>query len=131
MNQPAGGRPPQGVAAPQYVDDPVPQARAVNPYAAPQHWGYSPPQGRGGPKGEWVACPRCQSPYINKATFTWWGGVVGPLIIPEVKCATCGHTYNGKTGGSLVGAIAIYLGVVLGSFLVLAAVGVYLLVTRF
>jgi len=104
----------------------------MNPYAPPQyyghqHHGYGVP-GRGGPTGEWVACPRCQSPYVNKATFTWWGGVVGPLIIPEVKCANCGNHFNGKTGGPLGTAIAIYLAVVLGFFFVLAAGGLYLLV---
>lgn len=128
MNQPSGGRPLQGGATP-YVDDPVQHGAAPNPYAPPQHWGYAVQPGRGGPKGEWVACPRCRSPYVNKATFTWWGGLVGPLIIPEVKCATCGNSFNGKTGGSLTVAIAIYLVVVLGVLFSVAAVGVYFVVT--
>jgi hypothetical protein len=66
---------------------------------------------------------------VNKATFTWWGGVVGPLIIPEVKCATCGNSFNGRTGGSLTAAIAIYLAVVFGVVFFVAAVGVYFAVT--
>lgn len=89
---------------------------------APQYSGYRVPPGRGGPLGEWVACPRCRSPYVLKVAFTWWGGVVGPLIVPEVRCATCGHHYNGKTGGSLGAPIAIYTIVVVGFVLVLVAV---------
>jgi hypothetical protein len=54
---------------------------------------------------------------------------VGPLIIPEVKCVTCGFSYNGKTGGPIGTAIAVYLIVVLGFFVVLAAVSVFLLIT--
>jgi len=129
MNQHSGGGPPHAVA-PQYVDDPVQPRNAASPYAPPQHYGYAVQPGRGGARGEWVACPRCGSPYVNKATFTWWGGVVGPLIIPEVKCATCGHSYNGKTGGPLGAAIAIYLVVVLTFVFAFVAVGLYLAVTQ-
>lgn len=49
----------------------------------------------------------------------------------KVKCATCGNTYNGKTGGPLTGAIALYLAVVIGGFFAVAAVAVFLLVTQF
>lgn len=128
MSQHAGGGPPHGGAPQQYVDDPVQQRSAPGGYAQPQYYGYSVQPGRGGPNGEWVACPRCRSPYVNKPTFTWWGGVVGPLIIPEVKCATCGFSYNGKTGGPLGTAIAVYLFVVLGFFFAVAAGIVLLLV---
>src|SRR5688572_13826143 len=128
MNQPTGGGPPHGAPPPQYVDNPVQHGAAPNPYAPPQPWGHAAQPGRGGPNGEWVACPRCRSPYVNKSTFTWWGGLVGPLIIPEVKCATCGNSFNGKTGGSLTAAIAIYLGVVLTLVFGLLAVGMYVLI---
>ena len=66
---------------------------------------------------EWLPCPRCASESVSKPTFTWWGGLVGPLIIPEVVCNACGNRYNGKTGGSNNKAIAIYL--------TLACVGVF------
>ena len=141
MNQHRGDSPPHGGAPQQYVDDPVQQGQAAGGYAQqqypgqqqyyghPQYFGYAVQPGRGGQNGEWVACPRCRSPYVNKAKFTWWGGVVGPLIIPEVKCATCGHSYNGKTGGPLGVAIAVYLVVVLGFFFALAVAGAFVLVT--
>ncbi len=129
MNQPVGGGPPHGAPSPEYVDNPIQHGVEPNPYAPPQQWGYAVQPGRGGPNGEWVACPRCRSPYVSKATFTWWGGVVGPLIIPEVKCASCGNSFNGKTGGSLTAAIALYLAVVFGVVVFVTAVGMYFAVT--
>jgi hypothetical protein len=67
---------------------------------------------------------------VNKLAFTWWGGLVGPLLIPEVRCATCGYHFNGKTGGSVTASIVIYLLVVIGTFFVLVAVGGYFLATH-
>ena len=83
-------------------------------------------QAMAGPNGEWVPCPQCQSTLVDKPSFTWWGGVLGPKIICHIKCNSCGHTYNGKTGGSNNGAIAIYMVVVsviaLGLMTALAAI---------
>lgn len=62
-------------------------------------------------QSEWVPCPRCASDSVSRPMFTWWGGLLGPRIIPEVHCNACGHNYNGKTGGSNSKAIAIYLAV--------------------
>ena len=60
----------------------------------------------------YVACPRCGGQDIEKLGFTWWGGVLGPKLLTHVKCGGCGVKYNGKTGGSNDGAIAIYFIVV-------------------
>jgi hypothetical protein len=68
--------------------------------------------GRAGPMGEYVACPQCGSNHVTQPSFTWWGGVLGPKIIPVVKCDGCGHSYNGKTGGTNTTAIGIYMVVV-------------------
>lgn len=127
MSQFSGGGSPPSSASRPYVDDPT-QAQTPgrqNPYAAPGHHGLSPTPGRAGPLGEWVACPRCSSTHVSRPTFTWWGGVLGPRIIPEVKCDACGHRYNGKTGGSNATAIAIYMAVafvVVFGFLIAALV---------
>ena len=82
----------------------------ANPYAPPQHGqqGFGMQQG----VGEFAPCPKCGSRSATKPSFTWWGGVLGPKIIPVVKCDGCSHSYNGKTGGSNTAAIAIYMVVV-------------------
>ena len=74
------------------------------------------------PEG-YVACPQCNSVYVDKVGFTWWGGVLGPKLLSAVKCGQCRYQFNGKTGASLKGPIAIYMIVVfIIAFAVLAAV---------
>ena len=80
-------------------------------------------------RAEWVVCPRCASASVSRPTFTWWGGLLGPRIIPEVKCNACGHRYNGKTGGSNTTAIAIYLTVVCTIIFGMLALGVIAILT--
>lgn len=60
----------------------------------------------------YVACPACGSTQGSRMGFTWWGGVLGSKLLSHVKCGACGTTYNGKTGASNNGAIAIYMVVV-------------------
>jgi len=43
--------------------------------------------------------------------FTWWGGLLGPKLLTHVKCGSCGHKYNGKSGKDNTAGIAIYFGV--------------------
>jgi hypothetical protein len=57
---------------------------------------------------EYMPCPSCSSPRAKKVGFTWWGGVLGPNMLTHVKCQDCGTAYNGKTGRSNAGAIAMY-----------------------
>lgn len=56
------------------------------------------------------ACPRCQSPNVNRPTFTWWGGALGPKLFSHAVCRACGFGFNYKTGKSNSTAIAIYTG---------------------
>lgn len=44
--------------------------------------------------------------------FTWWGGVIGAKLLHHVACPRCGARFNGRTGQSNSGAIAIYMIVV-------------------
>src|SRR5258708_2089464 len=69
---------------------------------------------------EYVPCPTCSSTNVQKVSFTWWGGVLGPSLFTQVKCRDCGATFNGKTGKSNAGPIAIY--VVITAILAVAVV---------
>ena len=104
------GGPPRGPQQPPYG----PQG-----YGPPQ--GFGPPQGYGPPQGfgpqgygyAGAACPRCNGNFLTKPSFTWWGGLFGPKILDHTVCGSCGFGFNGKTGKSNNGAIAIYMVVVL------------------
>jgi hypothetical protein len=91
----------------------------LNPYAAPQ----APIEP--GPPGALAAgaCSRCQSPNVNRPTYTWWGGLLGPKLLNHAVCSACGFGFNYKTGKSNGPAIGIYLAVTV--VIALALVGVY------
>jgi hypothetical protein len=80
-----------------------------NPYAPPQA-SLSPATPDALAEG---ACPRCKSPNVNRPSFTWWGGALGPKILSHAVCRACGFGFNWKTGQSNSRGIAIYMGVVL------------------
>jgi hypothetical protein len=84
---------------------------AIQPTNQPQ-----PGPGAGTPTvtGEFAPCPNCKTSNASKVGFTWWGGVLGPKLLNVVKCMQCGSQYNGKTGGTLTTAIAIYTCVAIG-----------------
>jgi len=69
---------------------------------------------------DFAPCPACSSRRVQKVTYTWWGGLLGPALFRHVKCLNCGATFNGLTGKSNAVPIAIYLGV--GIALVVVAV---------
>lgn len=78
-----------------------------------QPYGYGQPMmppGARGYDGNIVSCPKCASQSISKPSFTWWGGMIGPLILNHRVCGSCGFGFNGKSGNSNQTAIAIYLG---------------------
>jgi len=64
------------------------------------------------PVSKYVPCPNCQSTNVQKLSYTWWGGALGPSILTHCKCNDCGTTYNGKTGKSNTIGIVIYFVVV-------------------
>jgi len=57
----------------------------------------------------YAPCPQCGCDQAQKASFTWWGGFLGPKLFNHVKCPKCGATFNGRTGKSNSTAIALYL----------------------
>ncbi|HDS08925.1 MAG TPA: hypothetical protein ENN73_01745 [Firmicutes bacterium] len=74
-------------------------------------------------------CPKCGSANLEKVTFTWWGGILGPKIYDIHRCRDCRTEMNGKTGQPIAAstiiiytiiAIAIVIVVCGGCNLVLA-----------
>jgi hypothetical protein len=94
---------------PQKHPEPPPQGEPQPPY---QPQGYMPPPAQSRTHEGYLPCPRCSSLQCRRMGFTWWGGVLGSKLLSHVKCDPCGFTYNGKTGASNSGAIAIYMVVV-------------------
>ena len=83
----------------------------------------------------YAPCPKCSAAAAERMKFTWWGGLIGPKLLNHVKCASCGHAYNGKTGRDNTTGIIIYSLVVavLAAVLVFAmfvALGVLMYATR-
>ncbi|HHH11947.1 MAG TPA: hypothetical protein ENK23_07740 [Sorangium sp.] len=62
-------------------------------------------------QGTHPPCPKCGHTYAQEASFTWWGGVLGPKLFSHVNCLKCNTGYNGKTGQSNNTKIAVYVGV--------------------
>ena len=78
-----------------------------NPYQPPAQHEVSPEPSSDLPDG-WVRCPQCQGTNVQMPGFTWWGGALGQKLLDHVKCQSCSHTYNAKTGKSNTPAIVIY-----------------------
>jgi hypothetical protein len=83
----------------------------------------------------YAPCPKCRNSAAEKLRFTWWGGVLGPKILTHVKCNSCGHKYNGKSGKDNTTGIIIYSVVVavlcLGLVVVMfAAMGALMYATK-
>lgn len=55
---------------------------------------------RGPSVGTYQPCPRCGEEGPKRVIWTWWGSFYGPAMFNHVRCLGCGHTYNGKSGGS-------------------------------
>lgn len=70
---------------------------------------------------QYAPCPKCRQSIAEKVSFTWWGGIIGPKLLSQVKCGACGASYNGKTGKDSTTGIIIYLlaSVVIAFFLLL------------
>jgi hypothetical protein len=112
------GAPGYEALMPQGFDHvPVPKD---NPYAPPA----VPTPGRGPAPSAGGRCPHCGHTEYKKVGWTFWGGIIGPMILSHVRCTGCRTTYNSKTGKSNNTAIAIYLGVSLALGAALGIAGV-------
>lgn len=103
---PSANLPPRQPTAPQGAS---PFASSPNPYAPPTAPSQASPRASTGE----VVCPSCGEPGNSHVAWTWWGGIIGPLIINTVACNSCGAHYNGRTGNYNTVAISIYFGVCL------------------
>lgn len=85
---------------------PTPQQPAQqNPYSPPATQSYASVSDGA------ITCPNCGDTANSKVHWTWWGGLIGPLIINTVACNSCNTHYNGKTGNYNTVAISIYFGI--------------------
>jgi len=53
-------------------------------------------------------CPKCKGTNVQRPSFTWWGGAIGPKLLSHAVCRGCGYGYNWKTGQSNTNGIIIY-----------------------
>jgi len=60
-------------------------------------------------RGEWADCPHCGYSDATRVHWTWWGGIIGPLFINQVRCNECGTNYNGVHGDYNTNRILIYV----------------------
>jgi len=68
---------------------------------------------------EYKPCPRCGSSDIHKVEYSWWGGLVGPALVHQVRCKKCGKAYDGSTGKDITRRLSIYLIIVIAILLIL------------
>ena len=59
-----------------------------------------------------MPCPYCQNPTSTQVGFTWWGGLIGAKLLSHVECTACHRRYNGRTGQSNNGSIALYMTII-------------------
>src|SRR4051794_31454230 len=120
----------------EVVDLPTAQEAVTDAPSAPRGSKAASPGGRGGRRGReededddrggrsvarFKPCPKCGCPDARRVTWTWWGSFYGPAMFSHVKCLECGNEYNGKTGGSNV--VPMVLFVVVPLLLILGIIG--------
>jgi rubredoxin len=54
-------------------------------------------------------CPSCGGRDAEKVTFSWWGGMLGPRMIKQVRCRQCRSTFRGDSGKPDTGFIVGYV----------------------
>jgi len=55
------------------------------------------------------ACPRCKSSDVHKVEYSWWGGLIGPGLVHQVRCKKCGLTYDGATGTNITKRVSAFI----------------------
>lgn len=117
----------QGMPAAQSTSQYLPTAGIAPAPAFPRAPGAS----ASAASGLYRPCPRCRATQARKVSWTWWGGLLGPALVTVVRCGKCRMSYNGRTGRSLTGFIAAYMGVsMLLGFAALVCAGLALSLSR-
>ena len=65
------------------------------------------------------ACPGCKSSDVHKVEYSWWGGLIGPGLVHQVRCKKCGMTYDGVTGTNITKRVSTFITVVLVIFIII------------
>jgi hypothetical protein len=68
---------------------------------------------------DYKPCPRCASSDIHKVDYSWWGGLIGPALVHQVRCKKCGKIYDGTTGKDISRRLRLYLIVMIALFLLI------------
>ncbi len=80
---------------------------------------------------DFPVCPECGSDQLQRVRFTWWGGLLGPLLFKQVHCPACGTKYliraqrsaaRRMVGWSVAGVIALLIAGVVGGIVYLGTV---------
>ena len=58
-------------------------------------------------------CPRCGSSDVHKVEYSWWGGLIGPGLVHQVRCKKCGKTYDGAAGTNITKRVSTFITIVL------------------
>ncbi len=69
-------------------------------------------------------CPSCGGRDAEKVTFSWWGGLLGPRLIKQVRCKRCSNTFRGDSGKPCTGFVVGYL--IVTGVIVLGALALFL-----
>jgi len=70
---------------------------------------------------EYKPCPRCNSSEIFKVEYSWWGGLLGPVLVHQVRCKKCGLTYDGSSGRNIKQPVTLYFIISLTIIVILIA----------
>jgi DNA-directed RNA polymerase subunit RPC12/RpoP len=72
-------------------------------------------------------CPECGSRRFTKVSWTFWGGIIGPAILGQVRCDKCRTSFSRKSGKPIGAAqIGIYMLVVIGIGAMFGVIGLIL-----
>ena len=55
------------------------------------------------------ACPKCKSSDVHKVEYSWWGGLIGPGLVHQIRCKKCGLTYDGVTGTNITKRVSAFI----------------------
>lgn len=83
------------------------------------------PKKRKKPRGEWAECPKCGAADATRVRWTFWGGMIGPMLINTVRCNDCGTQYNGNHGDYNTVRILIYVLVTLALAAAIGGVAIF------